>query len=168
MPHFLMPAPEECSGSADYLNVQPLPFRGPTTRASAPLTGKVLLVEDEESVREFVRRALEAAGYRVLVATNPHEALQLLEQIAGVVDLVLTDVNMPGMSGRMMAERLANRYPRLRILFMSGNAEIVQLLSRAADVGAMLSKPFTPTMLIERVSQMMEAPNDAGSARIAS
>ena len=118
--------------------------------------GTVLLVEDEDPVREFVRRTLEYAGYRVLEATNPHEALLILERIAGRVDLVLTDVVMPGMSGRMMAERLISRYPCLRILFMSGNAEIVDLLHRARDVrGVMLSKLFTPAVLIERVSQAM-------------
>jgi two-component system, cell cycle sensor histidine kinase and response regulator CckA len=117
----------------------------------------VLLVEDEAPVREFVRRTLEHAGYTVLEAANPHEALQLLERIAGRVDLVLTDVVMPGMSGRMMAERLMSRYPCLRILFMSGNAEIVDLLHRAKDVrGLMLSKPFTPTVLIERVGQALQ------------
>ena len=120
--------------------------------------GTVLLVEDEAPVREFVRRTLELAGYKVLEAQNPNEALKTLELIAGRVDLVLTDVVMPGMSGRMMAERLTSRYPRLRILFMSGNAEIVDLLTRARDVrGVMLSKPFTPAVLIERVTQAMEA-----------
>jgi CheY-like chemotaxis protein len=115
------------------------------------------LVEDEAPVREFVRRTLEHAGYKVIEAQNPNEALKTLELIAGRVDLVLTDVVMPGMSGRMMAERLASRYPGLRILFMSGNAEIVDLLTRARDVrGVMLSKPFTPAVLIERVSQALQ------------
>ena len=119
--------------------------------------GTVLLVEDEAPVREFVRRTLEHAGYKVIEAKNPNEALQTLELIAGRVDLVLTDVVMPGMSGRMMAERLMSRYPRMRILFMSGNAESVDLLHRARDVrGVMLSKPFTPAVLIERVSQAIE------------
>ena len=118
----------------------------------------MLLVEDEAPVREFVRRTLELAGYKVLEAQNPNEALKALELIAGRVDLVLTDVVMPGMSGRMMAERLMSRYPWLRILFMSGNAEIVDLLTRARDVrGVMLSKPFTPAELIERVTEAMGA-----------
>ena len=116
----------------------------------------VLLVEDEAPVRQFVRRTLEHAGYCVLEAETPRDALALLERIAGRVDLVLTDVVMPGMSGRMMAERLISRYPGLRILFMSGNAEIVDLLHRARDVrGVMLSKPFTPAVLIERVTQAL-------------
>jgi two-component system, cell cycle sensor histidine kinase and response regulator CckA len=119
--------------------------------------GTVLLVEDEAPVREFVRRTLEHAGYKVLEAQNPNEALRTLELIAGRVDLVLTDVVMPGMSGRMMAERLMSRYPRMRILFMSGNAEIVDLLHRARDVrGVMLSKPFSPSALIERVSEAIQ------------
>ena len=119
-------------------------------------TGTVLLVEDEAPVREFVRRTLELAGYKVIEANDPNEAIKTLELLSGRVDLVLTDVVMPGMSGRMMAERLMIRYPRMRILYMSGNAEIVDLLHRATDVrGVMLSKPFTPTVLIERVSQAL-------------
>jgi two-component system, cell cycle sensor histidine kinase and response regulator CckA len=151
---FVFPAacPEQSRGAqepgkaADYRRVQPQPRE------------TVLLVEDEAPVREFVRRTLEHAGYRVVEAENPNQALQTLEVMGGRVDLVLTDVVMPGMSGRMMAERLINRYPRLRILFMSGNAEIVDLLNRARDVRCvMLSKPFTPTLLIERVTEALHA-----------
>ena len=117
----------------------------------------MLLVEDEGPVREFVRRTLSLAGYKVIEATNPNEALQLLERVSGVVDLVLTDVVMPGMSGRLMADRLASRYPRLKILFMSGNEEIIQLVNRTHNLnGPMLSKPFTPTALIERVNQVLK------------
>jgi len=135
---------QEFPGAADYRKVHPQPRE------------TVLLVEDEAPVREFVRRTLELAGYTVIEAQNPNEALKTLELRAGRVDLVLTDVVMPGMSGRMMAERLMTRYPRLRILFMSGNAEIVDLLHRARDVrGVMLSKPFTPAVLIERVTQAL-------------
>ena len=127
--------------------------------AAAPISADVtvLLVEDEASVRQFVRKALENAGFMVLEASNPHEALRLLEPIAGHVDLVLTDVMMPGMSGRLMAERLSNRYPGLRMLFMSGNDEIVQLVNAREGQAAILSKPFTPTMLIDRVNQMLDA-----------
>lgn len=140
-----MAGPQEAPDPADYLDVHPQP------------NGTVLLVEDEAPVREFVRRTLEHAGYKVLEAQNPNEALQTLELIAGRVDLVLTDVVMPGMSGRMMAERLMSRYPSMRILFMSGNAEIVGLLHRARDVrGVMLSKPFSPSALIERVSEAIQ------------
>ncbi len=104
---------------ADYRNVHPQP------------NGTVLLVEDEAPVREFIRRTLEFAGYKVIEAQNPNEALKTLELLMA-------------------------RYPRIRILFMSGNAEIVDLLHRARDVrGVMLSKPFTPTVLIERVSQAL-------------
>jgi CheY-like chemotaxis protein len=117
----------------------------------------VLLVEDEASVRQFVRRALEQAGYTVMEATNPHEALRLLEPIAGLVDLVLTDVMMPGMSGRLMAERLVSRYPGLRMLFMSGNDEIVQLVNAREGHTAILSKPFTPSVLVDRVNSMLDS-----------
>jgi CheY-like chemotaxis protein len=117
----------------------------------------VLLVEDEASVRQFVRRTLEQAGYTVLEATNPHEALNVLELRAGIVDLVLTDIMMPGMSGRLMAERLNNRYPALRMLFMSGNDEIVQLVNAREGSAAILSKPFTPSALLERITYVLDA-----------
>ena len=117
----------------------------------------MLLVEDESSVRQFVRRTLETAGYTVLEASNPHEALHVLEKRAGVVDLVLTDIMMPGMSGRLMAERLNIRYPALRLLFMSGNHEIVQLVHAREGSDAILSKPFTPSALLERVTHVLDA-----------
>ena len=117
----------------------------------------VLLVEDEATVRSFVLRALELAGFRVFEAQHPQEAFQLLERVAGCVDLILTDVVMPGMSGRLMADRLASRYPNLRFLFMSGNADIVRILNGVgAKDGAMLCKPFTPTVLIDRVRKALD------------
>ena len=97
------------------------------------------------------------AALSLLEATNPHEALRLLEPIAGLVDLVLTDVMMPGMSGRLMAERLSNRYPGLRMLFMSGNDEIVQLVHAREGQAAILSKPFSPSLLVARVNEMLDA-----------
>jgi CheY-like chemotaxis protein len=142
----------------------------PKDGAAPRSPGTVLLVDDEATVREFVRRTLEHVGYKVVEAQNPHEALHVLEGVAGHVDLVLTDVVMPGMSGRLMADRLANRYPRLRVLFMSGNAEIMQILSGAAGTeSALLSKPFTPTALLQRVGQALAVPDDAQEAlRLAS
>lgn len=80
----------------------------------------VLLVEDEDFVRGVTREVLEIAGYRVLEAGDGESALQVFNENGGKVDLVLTDVVMPGMNGRDLAEKLAAISPNLKVLFMSG------------------------------------------------
>jgi CheY-like chemotaxis protein len=123
---------------------------------AAPASGTVLLVEDEPNVRSFVRRALEQAGFAVIEAPHPEAALQLVERHAGTLDLILSDVVMPGMSGRLMAERLARRHPEARVLFMSGYIDDPLARQKAAsnDVG-FLQKPFTPSELVDRVRAVM-------------
>jgi CheY-like chemotaxis protein len=118
----------------------------------------VLLVDDEPSVRLFVRRTLEQGGYTVVEAEDPLDALGIMDREAGTIDLVLTDIVMPGMSGRMMADRFATRYPGVRMLFMSGNPDLVRI-ARMADNSerTILSKPFSPTTLIERVEELLTA-----------
>jgi CheY-like chemotaxis protein len=116
----------------------------------------VLLVEDEDAVRSFVLRALQIAGFRVFEAQHPREAFQVLERVAGRVDLILTDVVMPGMSGGLMADRLSSRYPNLRFLFMSGNADVARIVNIGGRDGTVLCKPFTPSALIERVQQVLD------------
>ena len=106
--------------------------------------GTVLLVDDEPSVRAFVRRTLEYAGYAVIEARDPFDALRIMDNTAGTIDLVLTDIVMPGMSGRLMADRFSARYPGVRMLFMSGNAELVRITRLAEEnERRILSKPFT-------------------------
>ena len=78
----------------------------------------ILLVEDEDMVRTLAQRILEAKGYRVFAAPCGDDALALFEQIPGRVDLVVTDVVMPGLSGRQVAEKLRERKPELKVLFM--------------------------------------------------
>jgi two-component system cell cycle sensor histidine kinase/response regulator CckA len=116
----------------------------------------VLLVEDEPSVRSFVQRALEQAGFAVIDAPHPEAALQIVEKHAGSIDLILSDVVMPGMSGRLMAERLAIWHPEARVLFMSGYIDdpLARQKTAANDVG-FLQKPFTPAVLIERVCAVL-------------
>jgi CheY-like chemotaxis protein len=117
----------------------------------------VLLVEDECDVRAFVQRVLEQAGYTVLEASHPEAALQAVERHPGTIDLILSDVVMPGMSGRLMAERLAVRHPAARLLFMSGYLDDVLARQKTAanDVG-FLQKPFTPAALLERVRAILD------------
>lgn len=104
----------------------------------------VLVVEDEEPLRRLTRRILESRGYTVLDAANGHEAIQLLAAAPAHVDLVLTDVVMPGMGGRELVERLLPVYPWIRVLFMSGYTEDMMLQHRVAELGiTVVEKPFT-------------------------
>jgi CheY-like chemotaxis protein len=130
----------------------------PSRREDTPRIHTVLLVDDEPSVRLFVRRTLEQGGYSVVEAEDPLDALDIMDRSAGMIDLVLTDIVMPGMSGRMMADRFVTRYPGVRMLFMSGNPDLVRI-ARMADNNerTILSKPFSPTTLIERVEELLAA-----------
>jgi two-component system, cell cycle sensor histidine kinase and response regulator CckA len=127
----------------------------PQVQDAHPTT--VLVVEDQLVVRQFVRKALEYGGYEVLEANSGYEALSVLSRNATTVDLILTDVVMPGMSGRLMADTLANKYPMVKVLFMSGNAELVRVLNGGSMEGPTLQKPFTSFMLLERVREALES-----------
>lgn len=119
-------------------------------------TGTILVVEDEEALREVTTRVLERAGYHVLVAANGDEALELAAD-AVRIDLLLTDVVMPRMSGPEVARRLARQHPDLTVLYMSGHARD-QLAPRGVldpDV-RLLSKPFTPEELRGAVAACLD------------
>ena len=127
-------------------------------KAAAPRSETVLLVEDEEQVRALAALSLQRAGYKVLEAQHPEEALEIAGRHAGPIHLILTDVVMPGMNGRVMVERLVPRHPEARILFMSGYTDDALAPHGVApgDV-AFLHKPFTPKELAERVADVMDA-----------
>jgi CheY-like chemotaxis protein len=117
-------------------------------------TETILLVEDDQAVRELVRRVLEGAGYRVLLAARPSEAELLLAQ-EDTVDLLLSDVVMPEMSGHELAARVRHTHPKLRTLFISGNAYVV---SSSARVDAeLLKKPFEPSELAQAVRHALDS-----------
>ena len=121
---------------------------------------RVLLVEDEDPVRELVRRVLESAGYEVLAAGLPSEAERLLDGGARV-DLLLTDVVMPEMSGYDLAARVLERRPEIRMLFMSGYSHRVPGAEIAK--GELLKKPFAPEQLARAVRAALD---DNGNAEI--
>ena len=103
-----------------------------------------MLVEDDESVRNLVRLMLESKGYRVLAAAGADEAEQLCAEHDCPVDLLLTDVVMPEVNGRVLAERLAAVSPSLRILFMSGYSdEAVYRHGEISPNASFIEKPFT-------------------------
>ena len=116
----------------------------------------VLLVEDERLVLDLCRRLLTRLGYEVLAAANPAEALTMVEAHEGALELLVTDVVMPGSNGRELADRLRERFPELRVLFMSGFAADV-----IAEQGVLpadthfIGKPFTAGELASKVAEIL-------------
>ena len=116
----------------------------------------VLLVEDEEAVRFLARVILERAGYRVVDASNPREAEQIFERIPDV-DLLVTDVIMPGGTGTDLFQRLGRRASTLRVLFMSGyTGDAVFDQSKIGPGAAFLEKPFTAAGLVGKVREVLD------------
>ena len=111
-----------------------------------PVTATVLVVEDEQVLRTLVRTILEQEGYTVLQAADGYEAVRLMNQPPCPVNLLITDVVMPGLSGRQVAEKVLARHPGLKVLYISGYNE-----------------PFTPSLLSRRVREMLSAPISEGS-----
>jgi two-component system cell cycle sensor histidine kinase/response regulator CckA len=116
--------------------------------------GVVLMVEDEPSVREFARRVLDRAGHTLLTAGNGDEALHVAESWVGSIDVLLTDIVMPGMHGQVLATRLLKVRPDVRVIFMSGYAEdSIPALDRLATPATFLAKPFSSMTLTEAVAR---------------
>ncbi len=118
----------------------------------------ILVVEDQPAVREFTVRMLNEAEYRVLAATDASEALELARTHDGRIDLLFTDVALPGMSGGELAERLVAMMPELRVLYTSGynDDEVVRRGVRAAEV-RLLAKPYTRKVLCDTVRSVLSA-----------
>ena len=134
---------------------EPAPGSQPATEQGGKET--LLLVEDETPVRESVRRLLESQGYTVLEAKDAADAIRLYDHNASGIDLVLTDVTMPGMSGYEMVQQLRERTPGLRVLFMSGFAEKFTGSNGAVggDTGY-VQKPFSVKTLMQRLREVLE------------
>jgi DNA-binding response OmpR family regulator len=120
-------------------------------------TESVLVVEDELMVRELVTEILEAEGYEVMAAHRGYDALRLSSEYPGAIDLLITDVVMPEMSGRELAERLLEQHPKTKLLFISGYTDdaIVRYGISVAEM-AFLQKPFTPDELIRKVRDILD------------
>lgn len=119
----------------------------------------ILLVEDEAMVRTLARHVLESHGYVVLEARDGAEALRLGAEHPDALDLVLTDVSMPGMSGRALAEQLRATRPDLRVLFMSGYTDDAIAHHGVLEAGVpFVQKPFTARSLAEKVREALDRP----------
>jgi CheY-like chemotaxis protein len=122
-------------------------------------TETLLLVEDEAAVRALVRNVLKEKGYRVLEASRGEEALELAEQYWGPIDLLVTDVVMPQMSGRELARRLVNLHREIKVLYISGYADNAVWYQGGLDSGvAFLQKPFSPEVLARKVREVLDGP----------
>lgn len=130
----------------------PIPPRGSET---------ILLVEDEQGVRKIAKLALESQGYQVMEAANGNEALRLMDQIHQSVDMLVTDMVMPGIHGRDLADTLRKDHPHTPILYMSGYHDDERVRTASLEsTESFLPKPFTPNELIDRVrTQLMRAKN---------
>ena len=136
----------------------------PVERVAPPaaprtLTGTetILLVEDEPALRELFVRTLELQGYRVIAATDGQAAQELEVVRSGGIQLLLTDVVMPHVSGRQLAEALRTKQPGLRVLYMSGYTDDAVIRHGVLESGSsFLQKPFTPTDLARRVREVLD------------
>ncbi|MGB7283519.1 MAG: PAS domain S-box protein [Candidatus Acidiferrum sp.] len=122
-------------------------------------TETVLLVEDEDAVRELVSMILNSNGYMVLSAQDALEAEQFSTNHSGEIHLLLTDIIMPGTSGRELARRITARHPRARVLYMSGYTDNVLAQGGVLEEGvSFLQKPFTPAALAQKVRDVLDSP----------
>ena len=138
-------------------------FDGPkdrrlSSKAIARGSETVLLVEDEDGVRQLAREYLETSGYTVIEAENGHAALELAAMHTGPIHLLMTDVVMPGVSGRELAERVEKLRPGIKVLYMSGYTDQAVVHHGILETDAvLLQKPFTLVTLAEKLREMLVA-----------
>ena len=120
-------------------------------------TETVLVVEDSELLRNLITQFLRDSGYKVLIAPDGQQALQVADECAGAIDLLLTDVVMPVLGGQELAAKLSTKYPDLAVLFMSGYTDSA-LVHQGAIEGdrSFLQKPFSPDVLLARVREVLD------------
>ena len=120
---------------------------------------RILVAEDEDALRQVVRRMLEQGGHTVVDAASGEAALALLDRSGEGIDLLVSDVMMPGMSGLDLAEKVTARLPQARVLYMSGYADaMLQVHRTATPAAAFLPKPFTRVQLLSAVAALLGAP----------
>jgi CheY-like chemotaxis protein len=147
--HMGQPAPEQIVDSREKL-------RGSET---------ILLVEDAEPLRKLAQTFLEAGGFRVFSAESGENALEVAAHFGGAFDLLLTDVVMPGMNGRVLAEQMLPRQPGMKVLYMSGYTDSFIAGHGVLDPAThLLHKPFTEELLIRKVREVLDGGKKPGPA----
>jgi len=132
-----------------------------------PGTETLLLVEDESAVRQSEREFLTLNGYSVLDARDGRDAISIAREYDGTIDMMITDVIMPHMSGAKLAEQLLLERPGMKVLFVSGYAETTVLRHGAIDVTTrFLQKPFSLKMLAKKIREVLDAPLPAALASL--
>jgi CheY-like chemotaxis protein len=129
-----------------------------TVSSPAPVPARpvtILLVDDEHEVRTLVSDVLKGRGYRVIITSGPVEALRLARETPDEIDLLVTDVVMPDMSGLALAERLLSDRPDMKVLYMTGYSNEVVLAHGTPQAGSLIEKPFTPRQISARVREML-------------
>jgi len=117
----------------------------------------ILLVEDEEPLRALTYSVLMKSGYAVLESSNAAQAIELIQRRGSTVDLLLTDVVLPGMSGTALAEEILQTYPETKVLFMSGYTHFAASGQRVLEAGTfLLQKPFAPDELRSKVREVLD------------
>ena len=125
--------------------------------ASSLGTGRIMVVEDEADVRVLVRDVLRQAGYDVIDAEDGEQALDVISKIDGEIQLLLTDVIMPKMSGRQLAARFNELRPETRVLYMSGYTDDKLGHHGVLDPDVeLIQKPLTPDVLLRRVREILK------------
>jgi PAS domain S-box-containing protein len=146
--------PPSDDGAASAVTTRPASVARPTG------TEMILLVEDEGQVRTLLRNILRRAGYRVFDTSSPDEALRESARFEGEIHLLVTDVVMPGMNGRQLAERVTSGRAETRVLYLSGYAEDIVAHHGVLDAGVtLLPKPVTPEALLQRVREVLDSPS---------
>jgi DNA-binding NtrC family response regulator len=126
------------------------------TAAAAGGSETVLLVEDEESVRELVRDTLVSRGYKVIEAENGEAGLKVSNEYKARIEMLITDVVMPGMGGRELAQKVSAARPEIKVLFLSGYTEDAIIHEGVLEPGtAFLQKPFTLQTLSRKVRDVL-------------
>jgi two-component system, cell cycle sensor histidine kinase and response regulator CckA len=116
---------------------------------------RILVVDDTVEVRTLVSRILEGQGYQVIDVSNAQQALSASEEAKGEIDLLVTDIKMPGMDGIELAVQLTTSYPEIQVLFISGQCEESEIQVHIEKGFGFLSKPFMPHVLLNYVQEAL-------------
>jgi CheY-like chemotaxis protein len=120
----------------------------------------LLLVEDDDLVRQSVDAALSMRGYKILPAANAEEAMNTVRSYPGEIELVVTDLSLPVINGVELAQTIRAVRPQIKVLFMSGSVDHPHINELAADRESFFKKPFTPSALAHKIEELLNRPSD--------